>query len=93
MASLNKQHKRAQRAKAKAKQTRIQRAATNNVSLDFIDFEPMNPDEMFLGATSVELSVEEREGCFVMTARIDHDEVYGPPTGHCKCCLPTNRDH
>ena len=92
MASLNKQHKRAQRAKAKAKQTRIQRAATNNVSLDFIDCVTLNHDKMILGSTSIELSVEEREGCLVMTARIDHDEVYGPSTGHCKCCLPTNRD-
>jgi len=41
MASLNKQQRRAQRAKVKAKHTRIQRAAANRVSYDDIGFEPM----------------------------------------------------
>jgi len=93
MASLNKQQRRAQRAKVKAKHTRIQRAAANRVSYDDIGFEPMDLSDMFLDASSVALSVEEREGCFVMTAIIDHDEAYAPSTGDCTCCLPTNRDH
>lgn len=95
MASLNKQHRRAQRAKVKAKHTRIQRAGANSISCDDIGFEPvgLGLDERFLGASSVELSVHEDEFGFVMTAVIDHDEIVPHPTGCPLCCPPINRDH
>lgn len=93
MASLHEQHKRAQRAKAKAKQTRIQRATAHYAPPDFIDFESLNLDDMFLGATSVELSTEERAGSFIMTAIIDHDEAYAHSPGDCPYCQPTKPDH
>lgn len=70
-----------------------QRAAANHVSYNDIGFEPMDLSDMFLDASSIALSVEEREGCFVMTPIIDHDEAYAPSTGDCTCCLPTKPDH
>lgn len=93
MASLNKQHRRAQRAKVKAKQTFIQRVAANNLSHDDIDFMPMDLDEMFLGASRVELSVHKDELGVVMTAVIDHREIDLHETDCPLCCLPTKRDH
>lgn len=91
MASLNKQQRRTQCAKAK--HTRIQRTAANHVSYNDIGFEPVDLSDMFLDASSIALSVKEREGCFVMTARIDHDEAHAPSTGDCTGCLPTKPDH
>ena len=79
MASLNKQHRRAQRAKVKAKQTRLQRAAASNTfrsDYDHFDYEPPCLDEMFCDACSVEFSVEQGEFGYFMKAVIDDDDVY-----------------